>query len=100
MEEALAKDTGLTVVLEEAKLKGRCTQKKTRRRTDLLSDSEIATLDLRFAVGDMVMCCITSGSKDEDSWQEGVVVERCYREEEFPSGHYAAVRARGLFSLH
>ena len=92
MEEALAADVGLTAVLEEAALKGRCTQRRlpsrpVQSRPDLLLDSELATLDLRFAVGDKVRCCIA-----KDDFEEGVVVRRCYREEEWPSGHYAAVR--------
>ena len=92
MEEALAADVGLTAVLEEAALKGRCTQRRlpsrpVQGRPDLLLDSELATLDLRFDVGDKVRCCIA-----KDDFEEGVVVRRCYREEEWPSGHYAAVR--------
>ena len=83
MEEALAADVGLTAVLEEAALKGRCTQK----RSPLLLDSELATIDLRFAVGDKVRCCIA-----KDEFEDGTVVRRWYREEEWPSGHYAAVR--------
>eukprot|EP00964_Phaeocystis_antarctica_P018114 scaffold10045_cov64-Phaeocystis_antarctica.AAC.4 len=89
MEEALAADSGLTAVLEEAAVKGRCTQRRLREkgRPDLLSDSELATLDLRFAVGDKVRCCVAT-----DDFEEGVVVRRCYREDDWPSGHYAAVR--------
>ena len=89
MEEALAADSGLTAVLEEAAVKGRCTQRRLRDkgRPDLLSDSELATLDLRFAVGDKVRCCVAT-----DDFEEGVVVRRCYREDDWPSGHYAAVR--------
>ena len=88
MEEALAADAGLTTVLEEAAVKGRCTrQLRDKGRPDLLSDSEIATLDLRFVVGDKVRCCVAT-----DDFEEGVVVRRCYREADWPSGHYAAVR--------
>ena len=96
MEEALAADVGLTAVLEEAALKGRCTQRRlpsrpVQSRPDLLLDSELATLDLRFDVGDKVRCCIA-----KDDFEEGVVVRRCYREEEWPSGHYAAVRTMDM----
>jgi len=83
MEEALEADVGLSAVLEEAAVKGRCTQK----RSPLYLDSELATIDLRFAVGDKVRCCIA-----KDDFEEGTVVCRWYREEEWPSGLYAAVR--------
>ena len=61
---------------------------KSGRRPELLHHSEIATLAFRFAVGEIVRCSIAGG------FQEGEVLQRCYREEEWPDGYYAAVRAR------
>lgn len=60
------------------------------RRPDLLSEWEVATLDFRFSVGDIVRCSV-HGCKD--GYQAGTVVQRCYREDEWPTGYYAAVRA-------
>ena len=46
----------------------------------------------RFAVGDSVQCCIDSA--DGQRRAEGVVVRRCYREDEWPRGYYAAYQVR------
>ena len=56
------------------------------RAPELYSESEVARIKLRFAVGDTVSCTIDKGRAD------GIVVQRFYREDEWPRGHYAAVR--------
>eukprot|EP00966_Prymnesium_polylepis_P090180 2088611-Prymnesium_polylepis.2 len=58
-----------------------------RKFPPLYTDAEISTLDFRFSVGDVVSCTVDEGVL------EGVVVQRCYREGEWPAGYYAAVRA-------
>ena len=59
-----------------------------RRAPELLSSSELAAINLRFSVGEPVKCSIGN------SFQEGVIIQRCYREDEWPSGLYAAVCSR------
>ena len=58
------------------------------RAPDLYCETQLATLTLRFNVGDIVQCSVDNGSA-----AEGVIVQRFYREEEWPRGYYAAVRA-------
>ena len=59
-----------------------------RNASELYSEAQIAVRSLRFSVGDVVECCMTVGTA------EGVVVARCYREDQWPRGRYAAVRSR------
>ena len=56
---------------------------------DLYSEFEVQTITLRFAVGDEVRCTMPGNGA-----AEGVVVQRFYREDEWPRGLYAAVRNR------
>ena len=58
--------------------------------SELYSEHHVAKLALRFNVGDAVRCSIGKGRA------EGVVVKRFYREEDWPRGRYAAVRAPPL----
>ena len=61
---------------------------RTRRGPELYYEDQIATMELRFAVGERVECSVDKGNA------EGVVVKRFYREEEWPKGYYAAYQVR------
>ena len=65
------------------------TPRRESTRLDLYTESEVAELALRFAVGDVVVCNLGSGKGKA----EGVVVRTFYREREWTRGYYAAVRA-------
>ena len=77
-------------------LQGACEDRGRGRLPDFLSEYEIARLQFRFAVGDVVACSITSDESGESSFQEGTIVQRAYREDEWPAGCYAAVRGQDL----
>ena len=57
------------------------------RPPKLYNEYQAARLNLRFSVGQTVYCAVDGGRA------EGLVVKRFYREEEWPKGYYAAVRA-------
>ena len=61
-----------------------------RRAPDLYHEDEVPKLSLKFHVGDTISCSTNGG------WTEGTVIQRFYREEEWPAGRYAAVRALEL----
>lgn len=54
---------------------------------DLYDEYQAANLILRFSVGDEVICSVP-GKRSA----EGVIIQRFYRESEWPRGYYAAVR--------
>ena len=58
----------------------------------------IPDVQLRFAVGDRVECCISRGP---DGWKPGVIVSHWYRAASWPTGQYAPyqVRLEGIDSL-
>ena len=60
---------------------------RTRRGAELYYEDQIATMELRFAVGERVECSVDKGNA------EGVVVKR-HHEEEWPKGYYAAYQVR------
>ena len=62
--------------------------KKSRedRAPVLYTEDQIASLNLRFTVGEEVICNLGDGRVGE-----GVVVKRFYRETDWPHGQYAAL---------
>ena len=76
--------------IEEVDGETQCKPCKPQRAPELYSEDELATLKLRFAVGDRVRCTIDKGTK------EGVILQRFYREREWPAGLYAAYQVRLL----
>ena len=60
----------------------------SNRPVELYSEDDVVRHVLRFSVGDVVECTVGDGEK-----AQGEVVQRFYREDEWPKGHYAAVRA-------
>ena len=54
----------------------------------LYTEADLHTLTLRFAVGDEVQCNLGGRSA------AGTVVQRCYREAEWPRGYYAAYQVQ------
>ena len=65
--------------------------KKSRedRAPILYTEDQIASLNLRFTVGEDVICNLGDGRVGE-----GVVVKRFYRETDWPHGQYAAYQIR------
>ena len=58
-----------------------------RKAPELYSEAEVATMNLRFFVGEEVRCSMGNGRV-----AAGEIVQHFYREEEWPRGFYAAVR--------
>lgn len=59
--------------------------RRRKRAPELYHEADIARINLRFSVGDEVRCSV------ENSIEEGVVIKRFYREQEWPREYYAAV---------
>ena len=59
--------------------------RRRKRAPELYHEAEIACVNLRFSVGDVVRCSV------ENSIEEGVVIKRFYREKEWPREYFAAV---------
>ena len=57
-----------------------------KRGPNLYSEAQIARLTLRYHVGDVVKCTMDEGKA------EGTILQRFYREKDWPRGYYAAVR--------